>query len=603
MAAAHGSGPTPPSPDAQEPAEPLDAPEPPLDAPESSPLELPDAPPPATPEPPFAPPEEPEPPALPLLPLAPANPPEPLGTGPPSGLPDDPPSSAAPNGDPLAAPELPDPLPPGVLLPPPHADQSGNASKAQLTSRENIFMAAAPSIATPCGPGVSVLFRTTPGWAALRRWDVTKAPLASPLFVTESLGRRARGRYMHGAARAGRLSRHPPRMFAQRHFTPVRVFLPVAAVGLAGLCRCSVFVDLDSLGKGRMSALVDPSDGASSDGTHGPADPLETGADGPMGLDRIGVDEGGLAADSPGAEDRTLPEASAGVVEGGGPTADGPEDAATDGSASPPDAGVSDGGPSCDPAKPFGAPVLLASFQSTLKDGDFRLLPNELTGFFWSSRAGTDDLYVTTRSNTTSPFGAAVLLNNVSSGVEPSVTADGLNLAFRRGNVGSHLYWATRTDVSKDFSTANLLANVNSTSNEHAPFVGGVPNGTNLYFASDRSGDFDLYHATGRTGVYNAPKPIAELNVAGARDDYPVSSNDDLTLFFASDRPGGSGSGDLWTASRRNNFSAFGAPTNLKQLNTAGYDRPDWLSPDGCRLYITTDVTGNPHVYVATRPM
>ncbi|MDP9035287.1 MAG: hypothetical protein M3O50_10810, partial [Myxococcota bacterium] len=46
------------------------------------------------------------------------------------------------------APELPDPLPPGVLLPLPHADQSGNASKAQLTSRrENIFIAAVPSIA------------------------------------------------------------------------------------------------------------------------------------------------------------------------------------------------------------------------------------------------------------------------------------------------------------------------------------------------------------------------------------------------------------------------------------------------------------------------
>ncbi|MDP9035286.1 MAG: hypothetical protein M3O50_10805 [Myxococcota bacterium] len=396
-------------------------------------------------------------------------------------------------------------------------------------------------------------------------------------------------------------------MFPQRYFTPVRAFLPIAAVGLANLCQCSVFVDLDRLGKDHKSALGDPSDGASSDGSHGPADPLETGADGPMGLDRGRVDDGGLTADSPadspGVAERTLPEASAGVVEGGGLTADGPEDAAADGSAGPVDAGVSDGGPSCDPAKPFGPPVWLASFQSTLKDGDFRLLPNELTGFFWSSRAGTDDLYVTTRSNTNSPFGAAVRLNNVSSGVEPSVTADGLSVAFRRGNVGSHIYWATRTAVSRDFSTDSLLANVNSTSNEHAPFVGGVPNGTNLYFASDRSGDFDLYHATGRTGVYNAPKPIAELNVAGARDDYPVSSDDDLIVFFASDRPGGSGLGDIWTASRRNRFSAFAPPTNLKQLNTSGYDRPDWLSPDGCRLYITSDVSGNPHIYVATRPM
>ncbi|MDP9151184.1 MAG: hypothetical protein M3O36_14750, partial [Myxococcota bacterium] len=286
---------------------------------------------------------------------------------------------------------------------------------------------------------------------------------------------------------------------------------------------------------------------------------------------------------------------------------------ASDGAMTLPEASAPDAGRACDPAKPFGPPVLIPGVQvSGAKDAAFRLLPNELTGYFWSARlGGGTDIYVTTRPDSNSPFGTPVLLTNVNmNGVwqmEPSVSSDGLNLAFRsprNGGVGaSDIYWASRADLKSDFGNVTLLANVNSSANDVQPFVGGAPNGTTLYFASDRTGDYDIYRAIGRTGRYASAQSVTELNIAGVKDDQPVASDDDRTMFFSSARAGGLGSNDIWMAARANNHVAFGTPTNVTQVNTAGLDRPDWISLDGCRLYLSSDITGNSRLYVATRGM
>ena len=47
----------------------------------------------------------------------------------------------------------------------------------------------------------------------------------------------------------------------------------------------------------------------------------------------------------------------------------------------------------------------------------------------------------------------------------------------------------------------------------------------------------------------------------------------------------------------RSVLGSIRAPTLLEELNTSGNDRATWLSPDGCRLYGSTD--GN--VWIATR--
>jgi len=298
-------------------------------------------------------------------------------------------------------------------------------------------------------------------------------------------------------------------------------------------------------------------------------------------------------------------------AEAGGPDSGGGLDAGPDSDAEA-GADAADASPPCDPTKPFGAPVLIAELQSSAAEGGFRLLPDELTGFFWSSRSGgpgSDNLYVTTRPDTASPFGAIALLNNVNGTgtfqLDPTAASNGLTLVFRSvradaGAGGDDLFSATRADAAADFSQVTTLSTLNSTSNDVQPFL--TADGTEIYYASNRTGNYDIYRATVQGGSYGAPTPVAELNQAGVDDADPVLSADRLTVFFSSTRTGSLGGSDIWTATRTSTTAAFGTPTNVMELNSTTQDDPTWLSVDGCRLYMSIGTMPSTHEYIATRP-
>jgi hypothetical protein len=271
-----------------------------------------------------------------------------------------------------------------------------------------------------------------------------------------------------------------------------------------------------------------------------------------------------------------------------------------------------DAAPPCDPSKPFSAPVVITELQSSGAEGGLRLLPDELTGFFWSTRAGgpgTANLYVATRPDKTSPFGAITLLHNVNSTgtfqLDPTSLPNGLTLVFRSiraeaGAGGDDLFSAVRADTDADFSQVTPISSLNSAANDVQPFV--TTDGSEVYYASNRTGNYDIYRATIQGAVYGAPTPVAELNQAGVDDADPVLSADRLTIFFASTRPGGQGGSDIWTATRTSTASAFGASTNVAELNSTAQDDPTWLSVDGCRLYMSVGTMPSAHEYLATRP-
>ena len=128
-----------------------------------------------------------------------------------------------------------------------------------------------------------------------------------------------------------------------------------------------------------------------------------------------------------------------------------------------------------------------------------------------------------------------------------------------------------------------------------------------LYFSSDRTGGagkLDLYRATRPTNgsfTVDTPGPFTAVNTADAESDN-VFSSDELTLYFASDRAGGKGGADIWKATRTSKSSAFGAPTNVTELNTTSDDAPSWISDDGCRIYVTRGSAGSYSIYAATKP-
>lgn len=91
-------------------------------------------------------------------------------------------------------------------------------------------------------------------------------------------------------------------------------------------------------------------------------------------------------------------------------------------------------------------------------------------------------------------------------------------------------------------------------------------------------------------GPFGPPVELVELDGAGADD--PALTADELEIVFTSDRAGGVGTCDVWTASRGTTTSGWSAVTSLGgTVNTVGCDSGGVLAPDGLTLWLTIEVT------------
>jgi hypothetical protein len=261
--------------------------------------------------------------------------------------------------------------------------------------------------------------------------------------------------------------------------------------------------------------------------------------------------------------------------------------------------------PACNHAMPFGAPVALASLNSAGQDYSARLSPDELTVWFASDRAGTDEIFTATRTSLTVPFANITAVANVSvageNTVHPTVTGDELALYEQVGTGGGGVIEvATRATTTNAFSTP-AVSSVDSPQDDIMPFV--APDGTQLYFASNRGGTYRIYVATGSGGTFGTPA-LAPIPASGGSyaDEMPVLSNDGLALYFASSRT--DPAFDIHVATRSVPSGAFTAVAHVATVSVTGpYDGPTWLSPDNCRLYLMSTNTGNAEfdLFVATR--
>lgn len=279
---------------------------------------------------------------------------------------------------------------------------------------------------------------------------------------------------------------------------------------------------------------------------------------------------------------------------------------------SPPDAPpvVSiDGAMACNPTGVFGNLRAVGGLDSAHEDEFASLSADELTVYLADNSAapGTAnlDLYAASRPTIAAPFGAPVSLvglNTSSDDRSPSVSSDGLSLFFHSSRGTSYdLYVSTRTSTGSSFGAPTALGpSINSTFIETSPVVSA--DGKTLYFDRDDGTGSRLFRSTlGPTG-FQAPTPVSELDTASAHS--ATLTADELTIFFASDRVGGAGMIDIWTATRASTQVSFGAITNVTELNTNLQEFPDWVSPDGCRLYFTSNRPGGAggfDIFVAER--
>ena len=84
---------------------------------------------------------------------------------------------------------------------------------------------------------------------------------------------------------------------------------------------------------------------------------------------------------------------------------------------------------------------------------------------------------------------------------------------------------------------------------------------------------------------WSTPVNLTDINSA-ADDQHPAISKDGLSLYFASNRPGGCGGFDIWVAQRASVDSPWEEPFNLGcTINSTVNDHAPNLTTDGHRLF------------------
>jgi Tol biopolymer transport system component len=257
--------------------------------------------------------------------------------------------------------------------------------------------------------------------------------------------------------------------------------------------------------------------------------------------------------------------------------------------------------PQADPPCSFGVPMNLGSdINSPGFDGGPTSSFDGLRLYFVSDRPGSQggDIWVTERPAVDAPF---AMPENLGPGVNgpanegaPSLSGDELVIVFDRDDGG--IWTATRAAIDSAFGTAERLGE-----SVNAPFAGFPAlsaDGLTLYFASERPGGhggMDLWLAT-RGG---AVEPFGDAENLGPSINGPTNdamatiSADALTITFASTREGGIGDWDLWMANRPNVEAAFGSVANLgPDVNTEGFEGRPHLTSDGSVLFFMSDRPG-----------
>ena len=252
----------------------------------------------------------------------------------------------------------------------------------------------------------------------------------------------------------------------------------------------------------------------------------------------------------------------------------------------------------------FGTPTNLGP---TVNSSSWDILPSISTDglslFIISDRPGGSgglDLWVTTRETTDDDWGEPLnlgpIVNSSSSEWGVSISSDGLSLYFSRGGVGV-IWLTTRATTDDDWGNpVNLGPTVNSSSDDFALDVSA--DDLSLYFTSNRGGGYgayDLWVTTRATkdDAWSPPVNLGSTVNSSADDVAPGISADGLSLFFTSNRPGGSGGLDLWVTTRATTDDPWGEPVNFgSTVNSSAWDAHPDISADGSTIFFMSDRPG-----------
>lgn len=174
----------------------------------------------------------------------------------------------------------------------------------------------------------------------------------------------------------------------------------------------------------------------------------------------------------------------------------------------------------------------------------------------------------------------------------PALTADGETLIFTRQIGGNEDFWTSQFKNNTWAEAVPLSSKINTLKyNEGAQTIS--PDGKYLFFTGcnrpDGLGRCDIYvsHREGNDWgePYNLGKPVN----SEYWESQPAISPDGRTLYFISNRPGGSGGYDIWKSTITDD-AKWGPAINLgPDINTAYDENTPFLHADGRTLYFSSD--------------
>ncbi len=177
-------------------------------------------------------------------------------------------------------------------------------------------------------------------------------------------------------------------------------------------------------------------------------------------------------------------------------------------------------------------------------------------------------------------------------------------LYFTSNRNDSRIYKATGTPFTSIYKVKTSGANVEmntlsslpssiNSDNTNDGTVAFSPDGRTMVYAKGNTGkkkggyDVDLYITRYRNGEWTEPRALL-INDDKSWDSSPVFSQDGKTLYFASNRAGGQGGTDIYSA-KMNSRGRFYNVRNLgSEINTTGNEMFPYVSEDGA-LYFSSD--------------
>jgi hypothetical protein len=258
--------------------------------------------------------------------------------------------------------------------------------------------------------------------------------------------------------------------------------------------------------------------------------------------------------------------------------------------------------PPCDLTKPFGTPMPVPGIHDPLgNDVHASLTADELTIYFASDREDHVNyhIYTATRAARNADFsgiGFAPGTFSMAGESHPSISSDGNTIFFdsfrEPPTTGSvHVFRSTRANASVEFPTPMSLAD----NSLIAPAILG--DGSALYVANLENGGLSRFDRMG--AGFGSPQNVSLNHRFSVKS--PVT-RDDLLLFMSE---GASVGNKILFTTRTAVTQAWPAPMPLAEIQpTAVLAEPSWISPDGCRLYLTLQATSTDRsrIFFATRP-